>query len=42
MTRQQVMYVEPDEPLPFRIGRFPVFIFKGATEPTHSMECRCS
>jgi sarcosine oxidase len=32
MTRQQVLYVEPDEPLPFRIGRFPVFIFKGATE----------
>ncbi len=29
-TRQQVLYLRPDEALPFSIGRFPVFIFKGA------------
>lgn len=30
-TRQQVLYVRPPEAAPFRIGRFPVFIFKGAS-----------
>ena len=29
VTRQQVLYVKPKESDPFRIGRFPVFIFKG-------------
>jgi len=29
VTRQQVLYFEPIESNPFRIGRFPVFIFKG-------------
>ncbi len=28
-TRQQVLYFRPDDPAPFRIGAFPVFIFKG-------------
>jgi sarcosine oxidase len=28
-TRQQVLYFRPHDPTPFRIGRFPVFIFKG-------------
>ena len=32
MTRQQVLYFRPDDPTPFRIGRFPVFIFKGVGE----------
>ena len=32
VTRQQVLYVRPDDPGPFRIGQFPVFIFKGAAE----------
>ncbi len=32
VTRQQVLYVKPTDPSPFRIGRFPVFIFKGAGE----------
>jgi sarcosine oxidase len=30
VTRQQVLYVRANDPAPFRIGRFPVFIFKGA------------
>jgi sarcosine oxidase len=30
VTRQQVLYVQPDDPARFRIGQFPVFIFKGA------------
>ena len=30
VTRQQVLYFRPDDSAPFRIGRFPVFIFKGA------------
>jgi len=29
VTRQQVLYLEPIRSDPFRIGRFPVFIFKG-------------
>jgi sarcosine oxidase len=29
-TRQQVLYMRAADALPFRIGRFPVFIFKGA------------
>ena len=29
-TRQQVLYLRPPEVSPFQIGRFPVFIFKGA------------
>ena len=29
VTRQQVLYVRPADSLPFGIGRFPVFIFKG-------------
>ncbi len=32
VTRQQVLYVMPDDPTPFRIGPFPVFIFKGASD----------
>ncbi len=32
VTRQQVLYVTPDDPTPFRIGSFPVFIFKGASD----------
>jgi len=32
VTRQQVLYVEPDKPALFAIGRFPVFIFKGAAD----------
>jgi sarcosine oxidase len=32
VTGQQVLYLRPQEPDPFRIGRFPVFIYKGATE----------
>src|SRR5208337_1114316 len=31
-TRQQVLYFRPSDPAPFRIGRFPVFIFKGSGE----------
>jgi sarcosine oxidase len=31
-TRQQVLYFRPSDPAPFRIGRFPVFIFKGSKE----------
>jgi sarcosine oxidase len=27
-----VLYLRPDDESPFRIGRFPVFIFKGATD----------
>ena len=29
-TRQQVLYFRPDDPTPFRLGRFPVFIFMPA------------
>jgi sarcosine oxidase len=29
VTRQQVLYFRPRDPAPFRIGQFPVFIFKG-------------
>jgi sarcosine oxidase len=29
VTRQQVLYFRPADPAPFRIGRFPVFIYKG-------------
>ena len=29
-TRQQVLYLRADDPAPFRVGRFPVFIFKGS------------
>ncbi len=29
-TRQQVLYVRPLDHAPFQIGRFPVFIYKGA------------
>jgi sarcosine oxidase len=32
VTRQQVMYLEPSDLTPFRIGRFPVFIFKGSID----------
>jgi sarcosine oxidase len=32
VTRQQVLYVLPDDQTRFRLGRFPVFIFKGATD----------
>jgi sarcosine oxidase len=32
VTRQQVLYVLPADPAPFQIGRFPVFIYKGAGE----------
>ena len=32
VTRQQVLYLLPEDPTPFSIGQFPVFIFKGATE----------
>jgi sarcosine oxidase len=32
VTRQQVLYFRPAVHVPFRIGRFPVFIFKGAEE----------
>ncbi len=32
VTRQQVLYVRPDDESPFRIGRFPVFIFKGTAD----------
>jgi sarcosine oxidase len=32
VTRQQVLYFRPDEPAPFRIGQFPVFIYKGTGE----------
>ncbi len=28
-TRQQVLYFRPADPVPFQIGRFPVFIYKG-------------
>ncbi len=31
-TRQQVLYFRPVDPERFAIGRFPVFIYKGATE----------
>jgi sarcosine oxidase len=31
-TRQQVLYFRPADPEPFRIGRFPVFIYKGEGE----------
>jgi sarcosine oxidase len=30
VTRQQVLYVRASDSAPFRIGRFPVFFFKGA------------
>ena len=29
VTRQQVLYFRPDDETPFRVGRFPVFIYKG-------------
>jgi sarcosine oxidase len=32
VTRQQVLYFRPSEPAPFRIGQFPVFIYKGTGE----------
>jgi sarcosine oxidase len=32
VTRQQVLYVRPLELTPFDLGRFPVFIYKGAAE----------
>jgi sarcosine oxidase len=32
VTRQQVLYFRPIESSPFRIGQFPVFIFKGPGE----------
>jgi sarcosine oxidase len=32
VTRQQVLYFRPSSATPLRIGRFPVFIFKGAEE----------
>jgi sarcosine oxidase len=32
VTRQQVLYFRPSEPAPFRIGQFPVFIYKGSGE----------
>ncbi len=32
VTRQQVLYFEPEDPAPFQVGRFPVFIYKGAGE----------
>jgi sarcosine oxidase len=32
VARQQVLYVLPDDLTRFRIGRFPVFIFKGASD----------
>jgi sarcosine oxidase len=32
VTRQQVLYLRPDDESSFRIGRFPVFIFKGTTD----------
>ncbi len=31
-TRQQVLYFRPSDRAPFQIGRFPVFIYKGAGE----------
>ncbi len=31
-TLQQVLYFEPNDPEPFQIGRFPVFIYKGDSE----------
>jgi sarcosine oxidase len=30
VTRQQVVYFRPADPAPFRIGRFPIFIWQGA------------
>jgi sarcosine oxidase len=35
VTRQQVLYFRPDDPGPFSMGRFPVFIFKGV-EPENA------
>lgn len=35
VTRQQVLYFRPADERPFRIGRFPVFIYMG-TEPTYA------
>jgi sarcosine oxidase len=32
VTRQQVLYLLPDDTTRFRLGRFPVFIFKGASD----------
>jgi sarcosine oxidase len=32
VTRQQVLYFRPPDPASFQIGRFPVFIYKGAGE----------
>ena len=32
ITRQQVLYFRPADPAPFQVGRFPVFIYKGAGE----------
>ena len=32
VTRQQVLYFRPADPAPFQVGRFPVFIHKGADE----------
>jgi sarcosine oxidase len=32
VTRQQVLYFRAPDPAPFRLGRFPVFIFKGTRD----------
>jgi sarcosine oxidase len=32
ITRQQVLYFRPADPAPFQVGRFPVFIYKGARD----------
>lgn len=32
VTRQQVLYFRPADSAPFQVGRFPVFIYKGADE----------
>jgi sarcosine oxidase len=32
VTRQQVLYFRPADPGPFRVGRFPVFIYKGKSD----------
>ena len=47
VTRQQVLYVRPDELTSFSIGRFPVFIYKGAADLRRLLRdakfprCRC-
>jgi sarcosine oxidase len=37
VTRQQVLYLEPADPTAFRIGRFPVFIYKGQEDAYYGM-----